>query len=297
MNPTEFTQQFINALGLGSIYALVAIGLAMIFSILRLINFAHGEIIMLGAFAAYYFDRAGLPPVFVVILAIATTIAAGLLMELFAYRPLRGAPDVSLLLTSLAVSILLQTSGTMIFGAQPKRFPTPSAIQGQFVIAGIRISIVNLVTVGVAILLMAGLNYFVRNTVTGTSMRAAAENPVAARLMGINPNTVIVAAFIIGSALAGVAGILWGSRVGRIDPLMGFIPVLKAFVATVIGGFGSIPGAVIGAYIIGFGEVFLTSLLPDSLSGYRDAFVFGALILLLLFRPQGILGSPDPERI
>jgi branched-chain amino acid transport system permease protein len=297
MSATEFTQQFINALGLGSIYALVAIGLAMIFSILRLINFAHGEIVMLGAFAAYYFDRAGLPFAFVIVLAIASTIAAGLLMELFAYRPLRGAPDISLLLTSLAVSILLQTSGNMIFGAQPKRFPTPNAIEGQFVIGGLRISIVNLVTVGVAILLMALLNYFVSNTSIGTSMRAAAENPTAARLMGINPNTVIVAAFIIGSALAAVAGILWGSRVGRIDPLMGFIPVLKAFVATVIGGFGSIPGAVIGAYILGFGEIYLTSLLPDSLSGYRDAFVFGSLILILLFRPQGILGSTEPEKI
>jgi branched-chain amino acid transport system permease protein len=297
MSATEFTQQFINALGLGSIYALVAIGLAMIFSILRLINFAHGEIVMLGAFAAYYFDRAGLPFIFVVLLAIAVTILAGLVMELFAYRPLRGAPDISLLLTSLAVSILLQTSGTMIFGAQPKRFPTPDAIQGQFVILGLRISIINLVTVGVAIVLMAALNNFVSNNSTGTSMRAAAENPTAARLMGINPNTVIVAAFVIGSALAAVAGILWGSRVGRIDPLMGFIPVLKAFVATVIGGFGSIPGAVLGAYILGFGEIYLTSLLPDSLSGYRDAFVFGSLILILLFRPQGILGSTEPEKI
>jgi len=297
MSATEFTQQFINALGLGSIYALVAIGLAMVFSILRLINFAHGEIVMLGAFAAYYFDRAGMPFAFVIVLAIVTTIAAGLLMELFAYRPLRGAPDISLLLTSLAVSILLQTSGNMIFGAQPKRFPTPNAIQGQFVIGGLRISIVNLVTVGVAIVLMAALSYFVSNTSIGTSMRAAAENPTAARLMGINPNTVIVAAFVIGSALAAVAGILWGSRVGRIDPLMGFIPVLKAFVATVIGGFGSIPGAVIGAYILGFGEIYLTSLLPDSLSGYRDAFVFGSLILILLFRPQGILGSTEPEKI
>lgn len=297
MSATEFTQQFINALGLGSIYALVAIGLAMIFSILRLINFAHGEILMLGAFAVYYFDRAGLPFVFTAVLAIAATIAAGLVMEMLAYRPLRGAPDVSLLLTSLAVSILLQTSGTMIFGAQPKRFPTPSAIQHQIVIGSIRISVVNLVTVGVAIALMAVLTWVVTRTTIGTSMRAAAENPTAARLMGINPTTVVLAAFIIGSALAGVAGILWGSRVGRIDPLMGFIPVLKAFVATVIGGFGSIPGAVIGAYILGFGEIYLSSLLPDSLSGYRDAFVFGALILILFFRPQGILGSTEPEKI
>lgn len=297
MSATEFTQQFINALGLGSIYALVAIGLAMIFSILRLINFAHGEILMLGAFAVYYFDRAGLPFVFTAVLAIAATIAAGLVMEMLAYRPLRGAPDVSLLLTSLAVSILLQTSGTMFFGAQPKRFPTPSAVQHQIVIGNIRISVVNLVTVGIAITLMAALTWIVTRTTIGASMRAAAENPTAARLMGINPTTVVLAAFIIGSALAGVAGILWGSRVGRIDPLMGFIPVLKAFVATVIGGFGSIPGAVIGAYILGFGEIYLSSLLPDSLTGYRDAFVFGALILILFFRPQGILGSTEPEKI
>jgi branched-chain amino acid transport system permease protein len=297
MSATEFTQQFINALGLGSIYALVAIGLAMIFSILRLINFAHGEILMLGAFAAYYLDDAGLPFVFTAVLAIAATVAAGLVMEMFAYRPLRGAPDISLLLTSLAVSILLQTSGTMFFGAQPKRFPTPNAIQHQIMIGSIRISVVNLVTVGVAIVLMAALTWIVTRTTIGTSMRAAAENPTAARLMGINPTTVVLAAFIIGSALAGVAGILWGSRVGRIDPLMGFIPVLKAFVATVIGGFGSIPGAVIGAYILGFGEIYLSSLLPDSLTGYRDAFVFGALILILFFRPQGILGSTEPEKI
>jgi branched-chain amino acid transport system permease protein len=269
----------------------------MVFSILRLINFAHGEMLMLGAFAVYYLDRAGLPFVVTAVLAIAITVGAGVLIELFAYRPLRGAPDISLLLTSLAVSIILQTGGTLIFNSQPKRFPTPAAIQGQIVIGSLRISIVNLVTIGVAVGLMAILTWVVTRTTIGASMRAAAENPAAARLMGINPNTVVMAAFIIGSALAGVAGILWGSRVGRIDPLMGFIPVLKAFVATVIGGFGSIPGAVIGAYILGFGEIYLSSLLPDALTGYRDAFVFGALILILFFRPQGILGSTEPEKI
>jgi branched-chain amino acid transport system permease protein len=298
VSATEFGQQFINALSLGSIYALAAVGLAMVFSILRLINFAHGEVLMLGAFAVYYYDRAGLPFVLVAILAVLTTIAVGVLMERVAYRPLRGAPDVALLLTSLGVSIALQNGATLAFDAQPKAFPTPNAIGGQVGLIGdVRISEVNLITVGVTLLLMVVLTLFVTRTALGVSMRATAENAMAARLMGINVTTVIVAAFVVGSALAGVAGILWGARVGRIEPLMGFIPVLKAFVATVIGGFGSIPGAVIGAYLLGFGEIFLVALLPDDLTSYRDAFVFGGLIVILLFRPQGILGSTEPEKI
>lgn len=297
MSVSEFGQQFVNALGLGSIYALVAIGLAMVFGILRLINFAHGEVLMLGAFAAYYYAAAGLPFLVVALLAVLTTVAVGLLMERVAYRALRGAPDVALLLTSLAVSIALQNGALLAFDAQPKPFPTPAAIQAQLTVGGIQISVTNLVTVGVALLLMALLTLFVTRTRLGIAMRATAENAMAAQLMGINLSTVIVAAFAIGSALAAVAGILWGARVGRIEPLMGFIPVLKAFVATVIGGFGSIPGAVVGAYLLGFGEIYLVALLPGELSGYRDAFVFAALIVILLFRPQGILGSTEPEKI
>ena len=298
MSAAEFGQQFVNALGLGSIYALVAIGLAMVFGILRLINFAHGEVLMLGAFAAYYLAQAGLPFPVVALLAVLATVAAGLLMERVAYRAIRGAPDVALLLTSLAVSIVLQNGALLAFDAQPKPFPTPTAIQQQVAVGGgVQVSVTNLVTTGVALLLMALLTLFVTRTRLGIAMRAAAENAMAAQLMGINLTTVIVAAFAIGSVLAGVAGILWGARVGRIEPLMGFIPVLKAFVATVIGGFGSIPGAVLGAYLLGFGEIYLVALLPGELSGYRDAFVFAALIVILLFRPQGILGSTEPEKI
>jgi branched-chain amino acid transport system permease protein len=298
MSFSEFGQQFINALSLGSIYALVAIGLAMVFSILRLINFAHGELVMLGAFATYYVEKTGTPFLIAAALGIAGTVAIGLTMERVAYRPIRGAPDVTLLLTSLGVSIAIQNAAILIFDAQPKRFPTPSFFEKQVDLGqGIQISVTNIVTVATALVLMVLLTLFVTRTTLGISMRAAAENGLAARLMGININTVIVTAFIVGTALAGVAGILWGARVGRIEPLMGFIPVLKAFVATVIGGFGSIPGAVIGAYILGFGEIFLVAFLPDRLTGYRDAFVFGALILILLVRPQGILGSTEPEKI
>jgi branched-chain amino acid transport system permease protein len=295
---SEFGQQFINALSLGSIYALVAIGLAMVFSILRLINFAHGEVLMLGAFFTYYWSRTDLPFAVAAVLGVVGTVVVGLTMERVAYRPLRGAPEVSLLLTSLGVSIAVQNSATMIFGEQPKRFPTPTQFERRIDLGGgVEITVTNLITVGTAIFLLALLTWFVTRTRLGLSMRASAENPTAARLMGINVNTVILAAFVIGSALAGIAGILWGARVGRIDPLMGFIPVLRAFVATVIGGFGSIPGAVIGAYVLGFGEIFLVALLPDNLTGYRDAFIFGALILILLIRPQGILGSTEPEKI
>jgi len=298
MSFSEFGQQFINALSLGSIYALVAIGLAMVFSILRLINFAHGELVMLGAFATYYVEKTGTPFLIAAALGIAGTVAIGLTMERVAYRPIRGAPDVALLLTSLGVSIAIQNAAILIFDAQPKRFPTPSFFEKQVDLGqGIQISVTNIVTVATTLVLMILLTLFVTRTTLGISMRAAAENGLAARLMGININTVIVTAFIIGTALAGVAGILWGARVGRIEPLMGFIPVLKAFVATVIGGFGSIPGAVIGAYILGFGEIYLVAFLPDRLTGYRDAFVFGALILILLVRPQGILGSTEPEKI
>lgn len=297
MSSTEFVQQTINALSLGSIYALVAVGLAMVFSILRLINFAHGEVLMLGAFATYYIADAGVPFVLAAVGAVLVTIVIGMSMERVAYRPLRGAPDVALLLTSLGVSIAVQNAAILGFGATPKPFPTPDVISKAREFGGVRITGTNLVTICVALVVMAGLTYFVTRTSLGTQMRAAAENLTAAQLMGINTTTVIVTAFIVGSALAGIAGVLWGARVGRIDPLMGFIPVLKAFVATVIGGFGSIPGAVVGAFALGFGEIFLVALLPDDLTSYRDAFVFGALILILLVRPQGILGSTEPEKI
>lgn len=298
MNPSEFFQQLINALSLGSIYALVAIGLAIVFSILRLINFAHGEVLMLGAFSTFYWAKTGLPFVVVAVLGVVTTVVVGILMERIAYRPVRGAPDVALLLTSLGVSIAVQNLAIMRFGEQPRRFPTPGLFEERVDLGGtVQISVTNVVTIAVAMVLLVALTYFVTRTQLGISMRATAENPMAARLMGININTVIVAAFLLGSALAGVAGILWGSRVGRIDPLMGFIPVLKAFVATVIGGFGSIPGAVLGAYLLGFGEIFLVALLPDQYTGYRDAIIFASLIVILLFRPQGILGSTEPEKI
>ncbi|MCC6315634.1 MAG: branched-chain amino acid ABC transporter permease [Thermomicrobiales bacterium] len=295
---TTFGQQFINALSLGSIYALVAVGLAMVFGILRLINFAHGEVLMLGAFTAVFFGASGWSFPLVVLMTVIATAIVGVLMERIAYRPLRGAPDVTLLLTSLGVSIAVQNAAILFFGAQPRPFPTPAVLSQQIPLGGgLQISGANLVTILSALILMVLLTIFVTRTRMGAQMRATAENAMAARLMGIDVNVVIIVAFAIGSALAGVAAVLWGARVGRIEPLMGFVPVLKAFVATVIGGFGSIPGAVLGAYVLGFGEIFLVAFLPQELSSYRDAFVFTALIVILLIRPQGILGSTEPEKI
>jgi branched-chain amino acid transport system permease protein len=219
-------------------------------------------------------------------------------MERFAYRPLRGAPDVSLLLTSLGVSIFLQNSTIMLFGGQSKAFAGPAFLDQRLpVMQNVGISSIDVMIFGTAIVLVVLFSLFVTRTMLGISMRASAENLLAAQLVGIDISRVIMVAFIIGAGMAAVAGILFGIRVGKIDPLLGFIPLLKAFVATVIGGFGSIPGAVLGAYVLGFLEILLAGSLPSGMTAYRDALIFALLIVVLLVRPQGILGSSEGERV
>jgi len=291
-------QQLINALALGSIYALMAIGLAMIFGILRLINFAHGELLMIGPYFAVALSLLGVPFGLAVVLAVALAGVAGIVMERLAYRPLRGAPDVSLLLTSLGVSIFLHNITIMFFSGQSRAFAGPSFLDQRLpVMQNVGISTIDVVIFATAMVLVVLFSLFVTRTVIGVSMRASAENLLAAQLVGINLSRVITVAFVIGAGMAAVAGILYGIRVGKIDPLMGFIPLLKAFVATVIGGFGSIPGAVLGAYVLGFLEILLAGSLPSGVTAYRDAIIFGLLIVVLLVRPQGILGSGDAERV
>jgi branched-chain amino acid transport system permease protein len=298
MSPVNYlAQQLINAVSVGSLYALMAIGLAMVFGILRLINFAHGDLIMVGSYAALLAIVVGAPFWLAGLIGIAASTVAGLLMERVAYRPIRGAQDVAMLLTSFAVTIFLENSAVLIFGPTPRPFPTPPALAGALQVGGLRIATVDLVAIIAAAVLLVLLTLFIRRTDVGISMRAASLDLLAARLMGIPINSVIVAAFAIGSALAGVVGLLWSVRVGRIDPLMGFYPVLKAFVASVIGGLGSLPGAVLGGYLLGILEISLQALLPSALTPYRDAFVFIILIVLLLFRPNGILGSTEKEKI
>ena len=295
--PELLLQQLINAVSIGSLYALMAIGLAMVFGILRLINFAHGDLIMVGSYVALLLIVLGLPFFVAAAAGIAASTIAGLLMERLAYRPIRGAHEISMLLTSFSVTILLENLAIILFRPTSRPFRAPAVLRSVIEAGSLRLASLDLIAIVIAAVLLLALTLFVTRTEVGISMRAASQDLLAARLMGINVNKVIATAFAIGSFLAGVVGILWSARVGKIDPLMGFNPVLKAFVASVIGGLGSLPGAVIGAYILGGLEILLQGLLPSVLTPYRDAFVYFILIALLLFRPNGILGSTEKEKI
>jgi len=297
LTPLEFfIQQAINAISIGSIYALMAIGLAMVFGILRLINFAHGDLIMVGSYAALFLTIAGVPFWIAASGGIVASGLTGLLMERLAYRPIRGAQDVAMLLTSFAVTIFLENMGILLFNPSSRPFSAPNFLNSAFTFGALRVNSVDVIAIVVAGILLVLLTFFITRTELGTSMRAVSQDLLASRLMGININRVFVTAFGIGSLLAGVVGILWSARVGKIDPLMGFYPVLKAFVASVIGGLGSMPGAVLGGYILGILEILLQGILPASLTPFRDGFVFGILIVLLLFRPNGLLGSTEKEK-
>lgn len=315
-------QQVVNALSAGSLYALMAVGLALIFSILRLINFAHGDIMMVAAYLAAFAIFAGFPLPAAIVTMLAGTIIVGLLMERVAYRPIRGAADVAMLLTSFAVGQILQ-NGTLLatrLAGQPVQiaFPAPDLLNGVVNVGSLTISKVNIASFAGGIILLSLLTVFVTRTRLGLSMHAAAEDLTAARLMGIKIDRVVASAFGIASGLAAIAGFLYASQAGQINPYLGFTPVLKAFIAAVIGGFGSISGAVIGGYALGLLEIIPTALsgiadilppgavspevhdalarfLPSSLASYRDAFVFLFLILMLLFRPNGILGGRARE--
>src|SRR5215211_6141379 len=299
-------QQFVNALSVGSLYALMAVGLAMVFGILRLINFAHGDMMMIAAYFAAFALLAKLPLLVVIIVMIGATVLVGLLVERAAYRPIRGAPEVAALLSSFAVGQILQ-NGTLLTMRRLGRpdqiaFPAPEVLSGVLTLGPITVARLNIVGLVAGVVLLVLLSLFVTRTTLGLSMRAAAEDLDAARLMGININRVVATAFAIGSGLAAVAGLLFAVQAGQINPYLGFTPVLKAFIAAVIGGFGSIAGAVIGGYTLGALEVLLTALpgigdilppgmvspgvqsflrqwLPSWLTSYRDALVFVALIL------------------
>jgi branched-chain amino acid transport system permease protein len=284
-------QQLVNGLILGSMYALVAIGFSMIYGIVRLINFAHGDIVMIGAFVTLGLVVSGkIPFPVIIILVFVAGALMGILIERAAFRPMRGAPQVTGFITSLAISILLQNLGILLLTAQPRNFFCPDYLQTIFNFGAVSLRAIDLGIVIIAVVLMVFLVLLVRFTRLGMAMRATAENLNVARLMGININRIIMLAFAIGSGLAGVAGMMWGGKYGQIDPLLGFVPGLKAFVAAVIGGVGSIPGAMLGGYLLGFGEVLFVGLLPPIYSSYRDAFVFMTLILILLILPNGLLG-------
>lgn len=291
-----YVQQIVNGLSLGSLYALVAIGFSMIYGILRLINFAHGDLVMVGAFSTLAMVVAGVPWPLIVLFVLIVGALGGMAIEAVVFRSMRGAPQVTGFIATLAVSVVIQNAGLMILSGQPRNFLFPAVMRQRISILGVSASVTDLAIIGLTLVLIALLLLIVYRTRLGIAMRATAENLTAARLMGISVNRTILAAFALGSALAAIAGLLWGGKFGQIDPLMGFVPGLKAFVASVIGGVGSIGGAMVGGYVLGLAEVLFVGLLPPDYAGYRDAFVFTFLIVLLLVRPSGLFGRHEDDR-
>ena len=300
---TEFLQQLINGLAFGSILALIALGYTMVYGILRFINFAHGDVFMLGAFAGFYLAPkiatvVPLPSIggglVVLVAAMAICAALGVLIERFAYRPLRSRPKLTVLITAIGVSLFLEYAGQFVFGAAPKKFPQILPVYPIAHLGGLSLNSNQVVVLGVTLLLLLGLRFIVLKTKMGTAMRAVSFNPEAAALMGVNTDVIISFTFALGSALAAAAGILWAVNYPAIDPLMGILPGLKAFVAAVLGGIGNLPGAALGGVIIGVTETLVSGYISST---YRDAIAFAVLILILLIKPSGLLGKKEAEKV
>ena len=295
---SEFLQQLINGLSLGAIYALIALGYTMVYGVLRFINFAHSDVFMVGAFIGYYVGE-HLPSgtvwggLVVLAAAMAGCAVLGILIERLVYRPLRGGPTLNVLITAIGMSLFLEYTGQLVFGATPRAFPSifPSKIIS---VHGLVISMNQLIVILVASVLMVALELTVYRTKIGTAMRAVALNPKAAQLVGINIDVVISFTFGLGSMLAAAGGVLYALNYPSIDPLMGVVPGLKAFVAAVLGGVGNIPGAALGALILGMVETFVDG---SRWSTYKDAIAFAILIGILLFRPAGLLGRFTTEKV
>lgn len=301
-----FIQQLINGLSLGSIYALIALGYTMVYGVLRLINFAHGDVYMIGAFVGYYaaaklgFTEANpslARALVVMLIAMLVCAGVGMLIERLAYRPVRNSPRLTSLITAIGVSLFLENAGQLIFGANPRFFPQLVAPKNFTVYGAATITLQDAVIFVVSFGLMIGLQYVVQKTKVGKAMRAVSFNQEAAKLMGINTDRVIAVTFALGSALAGAAGILVSLRYPKFDPLIGVLTGLKAFVAAVLGGIGNITGAVLGGFVIGIAETLAAGYLPPQLNPYKDAVAFGILILVLLFKPTGILGTTATEKV
>jgi branched-chain amino acid transport system permease protein len=294
---SEFLQHMANGLVLGFLYALVGIGLSMVYGILRMINFAHGEILMVGVFLALPVSAIGAPAWVVLLSGVAGATLVGFLVQWAIYRPLLKSPEVTLLVASLGVSLLLQNLVLMLTSPQPKR-PAPAPFLDQpFQVGEIVLRNVDIAIVVIALAATLATHLFLKHTRHGRALRALAQDMNAARMMGVNVPFMVMVCFVIGSALAGVAGVLIGYKYGHLTPLSGFVPGLKGFVAAVIGGIGSFPGAVVGGLILGLLETFLVGYLPDALAQYRDAYVFLVLILVLLVKPSGLFGKAETVKV
>ena len=309
MDWANLAQQLVNGLSLGAIYALIALGYTMVYGVLRFINFAHGEVFMVGSFAGLYFHRwlkpfgEGMPaPISAAVVLLASMGACALLgvvIEKLAYKPLRNRSRLTVLITAIGVSLLLAYSAQLLFGAAPKGFP--QLIENQTISLGGEATVTTeqLVVLGVTALLLVALRFIVQKTRMGLAMRALSNNPTAASLMGVNTDRVISFTFALGSALAAAAGIFFAMLYQAIDPFMGTLPGIKAFVAAVLGGIGNITGAALGGVLIGLVETLVTAYSQNIgiPSGYRDAVAFVLLILILLFKPTGLLGKTEREKV
>ena len=292
---SEFVNQLIIGLQMGSIYALVALGYTMVYGIIKLINFAHGDFIMVATFMIYTLViMLGLPPVVGIILSILITIILGVLTEKIAYKPLRKSPSITALITAIAVSLLLENLFQLLYGSEAKMHPD-LITQSKIELGSITINNVSIITIVIALVTMIALTIFIKKTRTGMAMRAVSENQNAANIVGININRTITITFAIGTFLAGIAAMMYYMQYSKIEPFLGSNLGLYAFIAAVVGGIGIIPGACVGGFLIGIVKVLPSILHIDN--AYADIFLFGLLIIILLFKPAGLFGKNVGEKV
>ena len=291
---THFIQTLISGLSLGSIYALIALGYTMVYGIAKMLNFAHGDIIMIGAYAGIIaVGQMNLPPLAAVLLSILICALLGVLIEFLAYKPLRQAPPLSVLITAIGVSYFLQNLALILFGSQQKAYPT-LAVMSHYTISGVTVDGISILTLLVTAVIMVVLTFFINKTRLGKAMRAVSEDKAAASLMGISVNGTITLTFAIGSALAAVASIFYGMSYVYIKPTTGAMPGIKAFTAAVFGGIGSVPGAMLGGILLGIIEQLSKTYISTL---WSDAIVFGVLVLVLVVKPTGLLGKTMNEKV
>ncbi len=291
MDILTLMQQIVNGFSLGSMYALIAIGYTMVYGVLRLINFAHGDIMMVGAFLGYSFMAIfNLSFPTTVLLAVAISALLGVLMDKIAYKPLREAPKISLLITAIGISFFLENAFTVFAGGIPRAFPVPQYMEYIFNLKGLTFSVSSVMVPLVTLILLSGILFVLYKTKYGMAIRALSFDIKTVNLMGIDANMIIAIVFALGSSLAAVGGIFWTINYPSVEPMMGVLVGLKAFAAAVVGGIGSVTGAVLGGFIIGFTEVVVIAFWPE-MGGYKDAFAFVFLIFVLLFKPTGIMGE------
>lgn len=280
-------QHILDAINIGGLYAMMALGIGLIFGIMRLINFAHGEMVMAGGYAMGML--ATLPAPMVIVLSLAIVIVLALVIEQGAFRPLRGQDPATLLVASFAVSYFLQNVTVMIFGARPMPFTFAPKLAETVEIAGLRLPLLQFVSLGLMVLALAGVAFLLKRTALGIELRASAEDVVTARLSGIKVNRVIAFAFVMSAVLAWTVSLIYSAQIGQLSPAMGVRPLIIGFVATILGGLGSLSGAALGGFVVGAISVLLDAALPASLRPFREAFLFSLVFVILVVRPEGLV--------